>query len=79
MMVAQVCDMAPGEFIHTFGDLHAYSNHEEQLKLQLTRDPYMLPTMVINPEVKNIFGFTFDDFELKHYEHHEAIKGAVAV
>lgn len=79
MMIAQVCDYAPGDFIHTFGDAHIYSNHMEQVELQLSRDPHSLPTMIINPEVKDIFGFTFDDFTLTNYNPHPHIKGAVAI
>lgn len=79
MMVAQVCGYAPGDFIHTFGDAHIYSNHMEQVKLQLSRDYRTLPTMTINPEVKDIFGFTFDDFTLTNYNPHPHIKGAVAI
>jgi thymidylate synthase len=79
MMVAQVCDLKPGEFIHTLGDAHIYSNHMEQIKEQLGRDPYPLPEMEINPAVKDIFGFTFDDFKLLGYQHHPAIKAPVAV
>ncbi|MDN4525543.1 thymidylate synthase [Fictibacillus fluitans] len=79
MMIAQVCDLKPGEFIHTVGDAHIYLNHLEQVKLQLTRDPKPLPTMKINPEVKSIFDFTIDDFELLNYEHHPKIKGEVSV
>jgi thymidylate synthase len=79
MMVAQVCELEVGEFIHTFGDVHLYSNHEEQVDLQLTRKPYPLPTMKINPQIKDIFDFTFEDFELINYEYHPHIKGAVAV
>lgn len=79
MMVAQVCDLAPGDFIHTFGDVHMYNNHQEQVDLQLTREPKPLPKMKINPEVKSIFDFTFEDFELVNYEHHPHIKGAVSV
>ncbi len=79
MMVAQVCDLEAGEFIHTFGDAHIYSNHMEQVKLQLSREPKSLPTMKINPDVKNIFDFKFEDFELINYEHHPLIKGKVAV
>ncbi|HEA31204.1 MAG TPA: thymidylate synthase [Leeuwenhoekiella sp.] len=79
MMVAQVCNYAPGDFIHTFGDAHIYSNHMDQVKLQLSRDCRTLPTMHINPEVKDIFGFTFDDFTLKNYNPHPHIKGAVAI
>ncbi|MGB1102930.1 MAG: thymidylate synthase [Crocinitomicaceae bacterium] len=79
LMVAQVCDLEPGEFIHTFGDVHLYNNHQEQVDLQLTRDPKPLPTMKLNPEIKSIFDFTFDDFELINYEYHPHIKGAVSV
>lgn len=79
MMVAQVCDLEPGEFIHTFGDAHIYSNHLEQVNLQLSRDCRPLPQMLINPEVKDIFGFTYEDFELVNYDPHPHIKGAVAV
>ncbi len=79
MMIAQVCDLEPGEFVHTFGDAHLYSNHIEQAKLQLTRDPHPLPTMKINPNVKNIFDFTIEDFELVGYEAHPHIKAEVSV
>ncbi|WP_113661668.1 thymidylate synthase [Pedobacter nanyangensis] len=79
MMVAQVCGLAAGDFIHTFGDAHIYNNHLEQVKLQLSRDPKPLPTMKINPEVKDIFDFKFEDFELVNYEAHPHIKGIVAV
>lgn len=79
MMVAQVCDLQAGDFIHTFGDAHLYNNHIEQTHLQLSRDPKPLPTMKINPAVKNIFDFKFEDFELMDYEAHPHIKGAVAV
>jgi thymidylate synthase len=79
MMIAQVCDLEPGEFIHSFGDVHLYSNHFEQANLQLTRTPFPLPTMKINPEVKDIFSFTFEDFELLNYVSHPAIKAPVAV
>ncbi|WP_228237098.1 thymidylate synthase [Allomuricauda sp. M10] len=79
MMMAQVCGYQPGEFIHTFGDAHIYNNHLEQVELQLSRDPRPLPTMKINPEVKDIFTFTFDDFELLNYDPHPHIKGVVAV
>lgn len=79
LMVAQVCDLEPGEFIHTFGDVHLYNNHVEQAKLQLTRTPYPLPVMRVNPEVKNIFDFTFEDFKLENYQFHPAIKAPVAV
>lgn len=79
MMVAQACDLEVGEFIHTFGDAHIYSNHMDQVKEQLSREPFPLPQMKINPDVKNIFDFKFEDFELVGYEAHPHIKGAVAV
>lgn len=79
MMVAQVCDLEPGDFIHTFGDVHLYSNHIEQAKLQLSRTPFALPQMKINPAIKNIFDFKFEDFELVNYEFHPHIKAPVAV
>jgi len=79
MMVAQVCDLEPGDFIHTFGDAHIYNNHFEQVKLQLSRDPRPLPTMKINPAVKNIFDFKFEDFTLENYDPWPHIKGEVAV
>jgi thymidylate synthase len=79
MMVAQVCNLQPGEFIHTLGDAHLYSNHIEQAKLQLSRDLRKLPTLKINPEVKDIFGFKFEDFTLEGYDPHPHIKAAVAV
>jgi len=79
MMVAQVCDLAPGEFIHTFGDAHLYNNHVEQAKLQLSRQPYPLPIMKLNPSVKDIFSFDFEDFTLENYQFHPAIKASVAV
>lgn len=79
MMIAQVCGLKPGEFIHTFGDAHLYNNHIEQTKLQLTRKPKQLPTMHINPEVTDLFAFTYDDFELKHYDPHPHIKAEVSV
>lgn len=79
MMIAQVCDLEPGEFIHTLGDAHIYNNHLEQVKLQLTRTPYSLPKMNINPEVKNIFDYKYEDFELTDYEAHPHIKGVVSV
>jgi len=79
MMVAQVCDLEVGEFVHTFGDAHIYSNHLEQVDLQLSRECRPLPTMKINPNVKDIFGFTYEDFELVGYDPHPHIKGAVAV
>jgi thymidylate synthase len=79
MMIAQVCDLQPGEFIHTFGDAHIYNNHFEQLELQLTREPKPLPKMILNPNIKDIFAFDFDDFTLEGYEPHALIKGSVAV
>jgi thymidylate synthase len=79
LMMAQVTGLEPGDFVHTFGDVHIYSNHIEQVNLQLTREPYPLPAMKINPEVKSIFDFTFEDFELVGYQAHPHIKGKVAV
>ena len=79
LMVAQVCDLKPGDFVHSFGDVHLYNNHFEQAKLQLTRTPFPLPTMKINSEVKDIFGFKFEDFSLEGYQSHPAIKAPVAV
>ncbi|MBK5442159.1 MULTISPECIES: thymidylate synthase [unclassified Peribacillus] len=79
MMIAQVCDLEVGEFVHTFGDVHIYSNHLDQVELQLTRDPKPLPIMKINPEVKNIFDFNFEDFVLENYEAHPHIKGEVSI
>lgn len=79
MMVAQVCGLKPGKFIHTLGDAHIYLNHIEQIKLQLTREPYPLPTMRLNPDVKDIFSFQYEDFELDNYQSWPHIKGEVAV
>ena len=79
MMMAQVCDLQYGDFVHTFGDAHLYNNHIEQANLQLSREPRQLPTMRINPEVKDIFKFKFDDFTLENYDPWPHIKGAVAV
>ncbi|MCX7922506.1 MAG: thymidylate synthase [Clostridia bacterium] len=79
MMIAQVCGLEPGEFIHTLGDTHIYTNHFEQVKLQLSREPRPLPRMWINPEIKSIFDFKFEDFELQDYDPHPHIKGEVAV
>jgi len=79
MMVAQVCDLEYGDFVHTFGDAHIYSNHFEQAKLQLSRDTRPLPTMKINPDVKDIFSFTFEDFTLEGYDPHPHIKAPVAI
>ena len=77
--MAQVCDLEPGDFVHTLGDAHLYSNHMEQTELQLSREPYPLPTMKINPDVKDIFEFKFEDFELQDYQYHPHIKAPVAV
>ena len=79
LMIAQVCDMDPGEFVHSFGDVHLYKNHFEQAQLQLTRKPFALPKMKLNPEVKNILDFKFEDFELMNYQSHPSIKAPVAV
>ena len=79
MMIAQVCDLQPGDFVHTFGDVHIYSNHMEQVNLQLSRTPFALPTMKLNPAVKDIFEFKFEDFTLENYQSHPAIKAPVAV
>ena len=79
MMVAQVCDLELGDFVHTLGDAHLYTNHLEQTELQLSRKPFALPKMKINPAVKDIFGFKFEDFELVNYEAHPHIKAPVAV
>lgn len=79
MMMAQVCDLEPGDFIHTFGDAHIYNNHMEQVNLQLSRSFFPLPTMRLNPNVKNIFDFRFEDFTLENYQCHPAIKAPVAV
>ena len=79
MMIAQVCGLKPGEFVHTLGNAHIYSNHFEQVKLQLTREPLPLPMVKINPDVKDIDDFKFEDFELVDYQSHSVIKGDVAV
>ncbi|HTN46396.1 MAG TPA: thymidylate synthase [Flavipsychrobacter sp.] len=79
MMMAQVCGLQPGDFIHTFGDLHLYNNHLEQTKLQLSREPYPLPVMKLNPEIKDLFDFKFEDFTLENYQSHPHIKAPVAV
>ncbi|KUF42042.1 thymidylate synthase [Myroides marinus] len=79
MMVAQVCDLEVGDFIHTFGDVHIYNNHIEQVTLQLSREPKPLPKMVLNKEVKDIFSFRYEDFTLEGYDPHPAIKGQVSV
>ncbi|MFN8306433.1 MAG: thymidylate synthase [Ferruginibacter sp.] len=79
LMIAQVCDLEPGDFVHSFGDVHLYNNHFEQAHLQLGRTPYPLPQMKINPAVKDIFGFRYEDFELVNYQSHPPIKAPVAV
>ena len=79
LMVAQVTGLSPGEFIHSFGDVHIYNNHKEQVNLQLSRDPFPLPVMKLNPEIRNIFDFSFDDFRLENYQSHPSIKAPVAV
>ena len=79
MMIAQVCNLEVGDFIHTFGDAHLYSNHTEQVETQLEREPFPLPTMQINPAVKNIFDFRFEDFELVDYQCHPGIRAPIAV
>jgi thymidylate synthase len=79
MMIAQVCDLGVGDFVHTFGDAHLYNNHFEQAELQLTRMPYPLPQMKINPAIRDIFEFKFEDFELQNYQSHPGIKAPVAV
>lgn len=79
LMVAQVCQLQPGDFIHTFGDAHIYSNHIDQLRLQLSREPRPLPKMQLNPDVKDIFDFTYEDFTLTDYQPHPPLKGKVAV
>ncbi len=79
LMVAQITGLQPGEFVHSFGDVHIYSNHIEQVKLQLSRETRKLPNMWINPEVKDIFGFTGDDFKLENYDPHPHIKGEVSI
>jgi len=79
MIMAQVCDLQPGDFVHTFGDAHLYLNHIEQARLQLTREPRSLPKMKINPNIKDIFLFTYSDFELTEYEAHPHIKAEVSI
>ena len=79
VMIAQVCDLEPGDFVHTLGDAHLYNNHIEQAELQLTRDFRTLPTMSINPEVKDLFEFKFEDFKLEGYDPHPHIKAEVSV
>ncbi len=79
MMIAQVCGLGLGDFVHTFGDVHIYNNHIEQVKLQLSREPRQLPTMKLNPEVKSIFDFKYEDFKLEDYNPHDAIKADVSI
>ena len=79
MMIAQVCGLGLGDFVHTFGDVHIYNNHIEQVKLQLSREPRHLPTMKLNPEVKSIFDFKYEDFKLEDYNPHDAIKAEVSI
>ena len=79
MMIAQVCGLGLGDFVHTFGDVHIYNNHLEQVKLQLSREPRQLPTMKLNPEVKSIFDFKYEDFKLENYNPHDAIKADVSI
>jgi thymidylate synthase len=79
LMIAQVCDLKPGEFVHTFGDAHIYLNHLDQVQLQLSREPRELPEMKINPAIKDIFGFRFEDFQLLNYNPHPSIKAPIAV
>ena len=79
LMIAQVCDLEPGDFVHTFGDAHLYSNHFEQTELQLSRDLRLLPTMKVNPNVKDLFEFKYEDFELVNYQPHPGIKAPIAV
>jgi thymidylate synthase len=78
-MVAQVCDLVPGEFVHTFGDAHIYLNHQEQVGIQLSRQPYQLPTLRLNPTVKNLFDFKFEDIEFLNYQHHPKLSAPVAI
>ena len=79
LMTAQVCDLQPGDFIHTFGDAHLYMNHLEQVDLQLSREPFPLPTVSLNPDIKSVFDFTYDDITLINYQSHPAIKAPIAV
>ena len=79
MMIAQVCGLEPGEFVHSFGDVHLYNNHIEQAKIQLTRKPFPLPLMKLNPSKKNIFDFEWEDFTLENYQSHPGIKAPIAV
>jgi len=79
MMIAQVCELEVGDFIHTFGDAHLYSNHSEQIETQLQRQPFALPTLKLNPEISNIFDFTYEDFELLDYQCHPGIRAPIAI
>ena len=79
MMVAQVVGLEPGDFVHTFGDVHIYLNHLEQVETQLSREPFPLPTMHINPDVRDLFSFRYEDFELRNYQCHPAIRAPIAV
>jgi thymidylate synthase len=79
LMIAQVCDLEPGDFIHTFGDAHLYINHLQQVDLQLSREPFPLPTVSLNPDIKSVFDFTYDDITLNNYQSHPAIKAPIAV
>ncbi len=79
MMMAQATGLEPGEFVHTLGDAHIYLNHIEQVKLQLTREPFPLPEMLLNPEIKNILDFKYEDFTLQNYQAHPHIKGQIAI
>jgi thymidylate synthase len=79
MMVAQVCGLRPGDFVHTFGDAHLYLNHLKQAKLQLSREPYNLPLMKINPDINSIYDFSYEDFELEGYVAHPHIKAEISV
>jgi thymidylate synthase len=79
MMIAQITGLEPGEFVHTFGDAHLYSNHLDQVELQLSREPLPLPDMRLNPAVESLFDFRFEDFELQNYESHPHIKAPIAV
>ncbi|MEI6805737.1 MAG: thymidylate synthase [Myxococcaceae bacterium] len=78
-MVAQVCDLGVGEFVHTFGDAHVYSNHEEQVAIQLSRTPYGLPVLKLNPEIKNLFDFKYEDIKIENYQHHPKLSAPVAI
>jgi thymidylate synthase len=79
MMIAQVCDLEPGDFVHTLGDTHLYQNHLDKARIQLDREPFPLPAMRINPDVKSIFGFQYEDFQLENYQAHPHIKAEVSV